>query len=319
LRVFEQASGVTTTDCAIRRGEWPGIQLDPYIISGTTFVGQIHRKTPAFSGFKAGDKVLSLVRYGANARYSCAPKDKLVKIPPTIHPESAVCLPEIYLGAFQALHLGHRGSVRYKSTSFRGKSILVMAGYTAYGRALIEISLAGGADNCYVVSREKHHAAISRMGAIPLTKHPQDWLTLIGKKISIIITVNDHGLCTENVTQDHLKALDLNGQVVHIGYPGIDHSLLLSNAAASPSRLICKSERHKDRIKSFNVFDSWDNDHKLCKKDLEHLLGLLEEKKLFPEVLERIPLSKVAKAHSILEARVLCGFIVCDPWIKEIV
>ena len=72
-----------------------------------------------------------------------------------------------------------------------------------------------------------------------------------------------------------------------------------------------------NRSFAYNVFDSWDSDPKLARKDLEHLVGLLEKGRLTPEVLERVPLSKVAKVHSILESKKVPGYIVCNPWMQE--
>jgi NADPH:quinone reductase-like Zn-dependent oxidoreductase len=194
-------------------------------------------------------------------------------------------------------------------------------GYSSLGRALMEVALAGGADFCYALAKEKQFESISRLGAIPLSKDPQDWLTLIGKQIGMIVTVNDGncGLYNEQVTKEHLKALkNQEGQVVILGQPGVDNSIQVSSSS-NPSKLICKSHRSKlqDRSTSYNVFDAWKMDTKQCKRDLEHLLNLLEQCRLNPEVLERIPLSKVAKAQSIVESKRMAGHIVCSPWMPQ--
>jgi NADPH:quinone reductase-like Zn-dependent oxidoreductase len=313
------ASIVSPTDCEIRRGEWSEVRLNPYIIPGVAFVGTIHHKekSTAFSKFKPGDMVMSLVKTGSNARYMCIAKDRLVKVPQTLDPDMTVCLSETYLSAFQALHLGQRGAMRYRNNSLKGQSILVMAGHSSLGRALIELALAGGADFCYASAKKRQFESISRIGAIPLSRDPQDWLTLIGRQIGTIVTVKDGGLYTEQITKEHLKALNADGQVVFIGQPGVDNSI--PESSPSPAKLMCKSHRSKlsDRSQSYNVFDSWGSDPKQCKLDLEHLLSLLEQRRLLPEVLERIPLSKVAKAQSIVESKRVSGHIVCLPWIKE--
>jgi NADPH:quinone reductase-like Zn-dependent oxidoreductase len=293
--------------------------LSPYIIPGTAFVGIIHHteKKSAFSSFKPGDSVMALVKSGCNARYMCISRDQLVKVPPKVDPDLAVCLAETYFTAFQALHLGQRTSTRYRDNALQGRSFLIMGGYSSLGRALMELSLAGGADFCYALSKEKQFSAISRLGAIPLSKDPQDWLTLIGKQIGTIITVKDDGLYTEQVTKEHLKTLNNEGRVIVIGQPGVDNAFQISSP--SVSKLICKSHRNKlsERSQCYNAFDSLASDPKQSKKDLEHLLALLEQGRLAPEVLERIPLSKVAKAQRIVESKRMSGHIVCTPWTKE--
>jgi tumor protein p53-inducible protein 3 len=318
-----QSSTVTATDCEIRRGEWADVRLSPYIIPGSTFVGKIDdsEKKSAFSSFKPGDIVMSLVKAGSNARYMCIPKNAIVKVPPHVDSDLAACLPEIYLTAFQVLHMNHRyGSIRYRGDALKGQSILVMNGHSTLGRAIIELSLAAGAAFCYALVKPRQADAVSRLGGIPLSKDPQDWLTLIGRQIHLLVTVIDgSSMCTDNVTKEHLKALNKDGEVVIVGQRGVDNSNnIVSNQPSKPgSRLICKAHKIQDRTKSYNVFDRWESDTKQCKHDLEHLVKLLEDGRVQPEILERIPLSKIAKAQAIVETKKLSGHIVCKPWLPQ--
>jgi NADPH:quinone reductase-like Zn-dependent oxidoreductase len=326
------ASSISTTDCDIRRGEWTSIPLAPYIIPGTSLVGVVGRiEQKKRSCFKEGDVVLGLVTTGGNARYASVPKDMLVRIPSSIDPCVAVCLCEIYLTAFQALHLGQRGNIRYRSDSFRGKSILILCGSSNLGHALIEVASAGGAEYCYALAKEDRHEGIRHRGGIPLPKNPDQWLTLIGRQIHILVVVADrNGLHTDDATPDHFKALHDDGHVIFISPPGVNprNSNKTSSAASggavassfpNPSRLMCKSLKGSqlERSNFFDLFDSWGMDPKTGRRDLEHLITMLEEERIRPVVLERVPLSKVAKVHSILETRRVPGFIVCAPWMHE--
>ena len=311
------------SDCEIRRGEWSEVRLSPFIIPGVAFVGQIHKseKKSPFHRLQPGDIVMSLVKSGSNARYMCAQRDQLVKVPKNLDPAEVVCLAETYLSAFQALHLGHKtAGIRYRGNSMKGASILILGAGTALGQALIEVALAAGAEHVYATAKEKQFDAVSDVGGIPLTKDPQDWLTLIGRRITTIVCV-DSGLYAETVSAEHLKALNKDGQVVIMGAPGIETTA--NNMQASkkilPSNLICTSAKRSLRLRSqyYNVFDKWEIDIKMCKRDLSHLIDLLQSKALRPTVLERIPLAKVAKAQSIIESKRLPGFIICDPWVER--
>jgi D-arabinose 1-dehydrogenase-like Zn-dependent alcohol dehydrogenase len=55
---------------------------------------------------------------------------------------------------------------------------------------------------------------------------------------------------------------------------------------------------------------------KQAKRDLSHLLKLYEEGAVKPNVIERIPLSKVARAQVAIETKSIHGFLICEPWIK---
>ena len=311
------------SDCEIRRGEWSEVRLSPFIIPGVAFMGQIHKseKRSPFHRLQPGDMVMSLVKSGSNARYMCAQRDQLIKVPNNLDPAEVVCLAETYLSAFQALHLGHKAAgIRYRGNSLKGNSILILGAGTALGQALIEVALAGGAQHVYATAKEKQFDAVSEIGGIPLTRDPQDWLTLIGHRISTIVCV-DCGIYAENVSAEHLKALTRDGQVVIIGPPGIETTAANMQPASHshPSNLICTSARKRLRQRSqyYNVFDKWDADMNMCKRDLSHLLDLLQRGALRPNVLERIPLAKVAKAQAIVESKRLSGFIVCDPWLER--
>ena len=52
-------------------------------------------------------------------------------------------------------------------------------------------------------------------------------------------------------------------------------------------------------------------------RDIAYLLQLLEKKEIKPKVLDRMPLSKVARTQEVLEMKQIHGFIVCEPWIKS--
>ena len=210
--------------------------------------------------------------------------------------------------AFQALHLDQtKPSVRYRNKCLNGRSILILEGYSSLGRSLIEVSLASGVNRCYALAKADQHKIISRLGAIPLSHNPQQWLKKIKSKIDVIVAVKDYrDLYTERVTKDHLKTLTNDGRVVVIGQPGVDNSFSFSlvvsegdkdgNKTRKQQKPLeqKKEQKIKKTAESYNVFDSQEADPKQTKRDLEHLLGLLEHNKLAPEVLDLVSLSKVA-------------------------
>ena len=68
---------------------------------------------------------------------------------------------------------------------------------------------------------------------------------------------------------------------------------------------------------AYDVYEEWERNLELCKKDLTHLLTLLEGRVIKPEVLDRLPLTKIGKAHDLLESKRLPGFLVCEPWMRS--
>jgi NADPH:quinone reductase-like Zn-dependent oxidoreductase len=356
------ASLVSATDCAIRRGEWKDMKLDPYIIPGIAFVGKAmgrekKRTRASSSNIEPGDSVLALVREGANARYIALEKKCLIKVPPQLDAERVVCLSETYLTAFQALHLGQRGGMRYRDNSLQGRSILIMNGYSPLGKAIIELARLSGASICYglisdnpkntkdgmgtsSVEMHQRFKKLEQWGAIPLSSDPQDWLTLIGRQIDIFVTTydpNEEDRGDNEITADHWKALKKDGQVhVVCSLPGMSEveqrNMILgsqpSNKAIDTKAFRLPScrpggrEKMADRAVYYNLFDSYMGDRLskvTARKDLEHLIKLMEADLIHPQVAERVSLSKIAKAQRTLEHNKITGegHLVCIPWLRE--
>ena len=322
--------------------------LLPPIIPGAAFVGNIQQPQQHYTGKKqkknnsSSTIVMALIQSGSNARFLCLSKDRLVKVPPKVAPDRAVCLAETYLSAFQAIHLGAqtRPSIRYRSKALEGKSILILEGYSSLGKALIEVAVASGADRCYALADPHQHLHIARLGAIPLSYNSQHWWTqnntITQQQIDVIVAVKDNrGLYTDRVTQGHLNTLKNDGRVIVIGQPGVDNcfpfSLFPSTGShssddAATTNLMCQTRLHhhatttttpsrkKAKAHSYNVFDSQEDNPRQATRDLEHLLGLLEREKLSPEILDLVSLEKVATVQSILESKRVTGHIVCTPW-----
>jgi D-arabinose 1-dehydrogenase-like Zn-dependent alcohol dehydrogenase len=51
------------------------------------------------------------------------------------------------------------------------------------------------------------------------------------------------------------------------------------------------------------------------KKDLSHLVDLLEKRKIVPTILDRVTLAKVADIQHMLEKHRVKGHYICEPWL----
>ena len=313
-----EASTVSSSDCAIRRGEWWGEgsrrELNLPIVPGVAFAGRILQgdKAAERSGFHVGDRVISLVRVGASSRHLCISKDRLVKVPTEIHdPASACCLPEVYLAAFQSLHLGQKNAARYRKTALTGKSILVLGGDTVMGHAAIELGVAAGATIVYGSVKEKHFSAVEQAGGFPLHRDARRWFAMVEGKIDLIIAAENDDYVASNLKYEHVRKLTPNGKLILVTRPDQDETSVVDLDMVDGS-----STTTSRKLAHFNVFDSWEANPKQGKRDLAHLLTLLEKGKVKPNIIERIPLSKVAKAQDLMDDKVLRGFVVCEPWVK---
>lgn len=266
-----------------------------------------------------GDQVLSLVCSGSNSRYVCIPRERLVKVPANYNIDSTklACLPEIYLSAFQALQTGRNSASRYRKNSLSGKSIMFVGGASGLGQAIIELGVEAGASVVYATaSKVKQFQRIIEMGGIPLSDNPAEWLQSINQQVDILIGCTSDTLKdTDPLTYDHLNVLKKKGQLVLLSGPGApnDHPVI------HPGKAPCQVDVFKilKKAHKHNIFESWERDMKQGKKDLAHLIGLLQKGVLNPKILERISLNKVGKAEEIVEARRLHGVIMCEPWMQR--
>jgi len=93
------ATTVNRPDLVQREGKYPPPPGDSEIL-GLEVAGTIEALGPGVSGWKVGDRVLSLVGGGAYAEYAVAYASHLMPIPPSMSFEEAACVCESSITAF---------------------------------------------------------------------------------------------------------------------------------------------------------------------------------------------------------------------------
>jgi NADPH:quinone reductase-like Zn-dependent oxidoreductase len=315
--VHVEASTISQTDLQVRLGDFWGENsrraLNLPIVPGVSFSGIVYQTTQSAlkSGLNVGDRVISLVQVGANSRHLCLNCDQLVKVPEELNdPCSTACIPEVYLTAFQALHMSQRNGGRYRKTSLAGKEILILGGASLIGRALIEVAVAAGCSKVYATGKEKQFQTIYDVGGAPLGRDPRLWRSLLSQKVDLIVGI-DHSVGDSEINEDHVGLLSRNGRMILLCNPDRDEATL-----GIHNELVDFFKINGRKLSLYNVFDAWENELKQCKRDLTHLMKLLVEGSIRPNILEIIALNKVARAQDLLQGKMLPGFIICEPWMK---
>ena len=314
------------TDCSMRNGEWMGKDTPPLPITpGVDFVGKIFcidKDLSTLLQLSAGDRVMSLTRCGGNSRFVSVDPAQLVKISSKVDPAEATCLAETYLSAFQVLHFGQNGGTRYRSTALKGKSILIMGAVaTTLGHAIFELATVAGIDRIFATATPKHFSHLRSLGIIPVSVDPALWYDQLNNEIDLVL-VSDQN---EEVIPEHFKVLKDTGHLIVIGQlvgSGSPVGDWEAKGHARAKQLVCKRNKARismiDRTHDYNQFRQWEADLQKSKKDLSHLIKLLAKGLIKPNVLDRIPLNKVAKAQEVVESRRhASGFLVCEPWLRN--
>lgn len=281
---------------------------------GADMVGKIYRidkQSGQKLGLCVGDRVMSLTKYGGNARYLGIDADQLVKVPESIDPAEAACLAETYLTAFQCLHYGQSPGQRYRRGSLKAKSVLILGSMSStMGRAVSQLSTLAAVDNVYATSKPRHYQRLTSIGILPLSNDPLEWFERLQGRIDLIISFD------EEVSPLLQKIVSSNGDILVVTQSGFDPDKEEAQFDKK-SRLACgrNDGHHTRRLHAYNAHNEWDENLNRSKKDLEHLVELLEATWIVPQILDRIPLSKVARAHEIIGVKDVPGFIVCEPWL----
>jgi NADPH:quinone reductase-like Zn-dependent oxidoreductase len=309
---------VSATDCAIRQGLWWGLTKVPFPITpGVDVVGRIYRvdtETNKKYGWKVGDRIVSLVKWGGNARYVSLDPSHAVAAPETIDPAMAVCIVETYLTAFQVLHMGQANDLRYCDGSLSGKSILLRGlSVSSMSHAIAQLATNADALNIFAVAKDKHFNYLSSLGITPLSNDGKDWLKKMAGKIDLIVS------CDDDMVSIPYKLLKGSGNVISLKSFGRSKCTntgskvsMLKTGLNFRGRL---SRTPRNRTLSYDVYEQWEKDLDICKRDIRHLLQLLDDKKIEPTILDRISLNKVEDAQDLTRSKRLSGFVVCEPWL----
>ena len=118
--------------------------------------------------FAAGDRVGALLAGGGYAEYAVVPAAHAFLIPDSLSWLEGAAIPEVWLTAFQLLHLV--GEVH------PGDTVLVHAGASGVGTAAIQLIVAAGGTAIATVGSEAKVAAATQYGAVAaFNRHAGQW------------------------------------------------------------------------------------------------------------------------------------------------
>lgn len=154
VRIRVAAAGINFADLLARMGLYPDAPPLPTVV-GYEVAGTVDAVGAGVRGFREGDRVGSLTRFGGYADVVCVPAAQAFPISPALSFEKAAAIPVNYLTAW--LMLVHLGCVR------AGDRVLVHAVAGGVGQAAVQICRWRGAEVVGTASASKH-ARLREMG-----------------------------------------------------------------------------------------------------------------------------------------------------------
>ena len=326
----------------IRRGKWYEMHNLPFI-PGSDLVGTIYDigiEASKSSTFKVGDRVAALVSSGGNAKYITVEYRNIIRVPPEVESETALCLSSTYVPAREALDLG-----RKMNTPFTGANILVIGGNGPSGLATIELALLEGA-YVFTTADERHHEHLTKMGAKCFPIDPAKWLPTLRGKMDVVLD----SVCLDGYTSSS-QALNSAGILVCTGMSavytqGAMPTLIMKDARdvravyfKTRVKFLWGNAVHYDRVERYalapNEYAVSDSlrivnlSHRLLnirsyyfpssqKQQFRYLCHLASKGTITPLVSTRAPLNLVASLQRDIElGTTTYGICVCTPWTTQ--
>lgn len=221
------------------------------------------------------------------------PEEKLVHVPETLEPAEAVILILNYTVAYQVLHRSARVKPEDK--------VLIIGASGGVGTAFLQLGKLANL-KMYGLASSAKHSTLTRIGAVPIDYHTQDFVEVIRKAEPDGIDFVFNGMGEEYIDRG-LAVLRRGGTLVQYGGPQSFSRFLLLLAKFALYNLLPNGKM----IKGYGTHRV---DINLLKEDWLVLFKLLEEGKIKPIIAERFPILEAPKANKLLESGKVTGNIV---------
>jgi len=308
VRVRILATGVAFADILMRYGLYPGTPPLPFS-PGYDVVGDVDAIGEGVSDFAIGDRIAALTQWGGYAQYIIVRPEQLTRVPAELDPAEAVSLVLNYVTAYQMLHR----VAEVKS----GQRILVHGGAGGVGTAALQLGRLAGLEMYATASRGKHDL-ITALGARPIDYRTDDFVARVMQ-----MTGNqgvDAVLDAVGGTNWWRSYKTLKPGGAHAGGILVGYGISAALRDGKPSKLIGAASfgllgllsllPDGKRAVWYNIASWKRKRQEWFREDLGALFALLAEKKISPEISERLPLREAARAHQLLENARVTGKIV---------
>ncbi len=304
-RVKVAATGVAFADVLMREGLYPNVPPPPFA-PGYDIVGTVDALGPDVSGLRAGERVAALTMVGGYSDHLCVPAASLVPVPDGVDAAEAVALVLNFLTAQQMLH-------RFKRVR-AGERVLVHGAAGGVGDALLQLGQLAGLEMYGTASRAKH-AAIARFGATAIDYRNEDFVARVRELTgSGVDAVFDAVGGTQ--WKRSYQCLRAGGMLIGYGFSAatVKGRRSLTKAASNwigmPRFQLLQMMTDNRAVAGFNVNYLKEARPDWYREDLSSLLVLLAQKKLRPQIAERLPLAEAARAHRLLDDAAVTGKLV---------
>jgi NADPH:quinone reductase-like Zn-dependent oxidoreductase len=309
VRIRVEAAGVNFADVLARIGLYPDAPQPPYVL-GYEVAGVVDAVGPGAEGFRPGDRVLAITRFGGYSSVVVAPPVQVVPLPTSLTAVKAAAIPVNYMTAWLML-------VRFGNLQ-PGEQVLVHSVAGGVGQAAVQICRSRGATVIGTASAAKHERLREAGVAHCIDYRRQDVLAEVrrltgGRGVDIVLDA-----LGGRSFRDSYRCLAPLGRLMVFGMSsfatGTKRRLLsvvkglLATPRFHPLSLINRNRG----VFGLNIGHLW-KESALLRGMLDEIVGLAAAGTFDPVVDRAFPLEEAGDAHLYLQERRNFGKVVLVP------
>jgi NADPH:quinone reductase-like Zn-dependent oxidoreductase len=310
LRIRVQAAGLNFAEVSARQGLYPDAPKPPSVV-GYEVSGTVDVLGEGVQGFKPGDRVWAMCRFGGHAELVCTPAALVRPMPDGLSFEKAAAIPVAYATA--AMLVSDFGQVR------EGDSVLIHMAAGGVGVAAIQLCKRIPGVTLFGTASPSKHEFLKAQGMHhPIDYRSKDFEAEVraltkGRGVDVILDALGGVYWKKNY-----RLLAPLGRLMMFGLtnatrPGT-RSLLraVGQVARSPRWTPMQLMNENKSVAGLNMGHLF-GESALLKRGLDKLARLAAEGAISPIIDGAFPFSKAADAHLRIESRQNVGKVVLVP------
>ncbi|MGC2194092.1 MAG: medium chain dehydrogenase/reductase family protein [Terriglobales bacterium] len=311
VRLKVLATGVAFADVLMRYGMYPNTPPLPFS-PGYDVVGVVDKLGEGVSSLAPGDTVAALIMVGGYSQYACVTASELTRVPAGVDPAEAVSLVLNYVTAHQLIHR--------MAALGPGQTVLIHGAAGGVGTAALELGKLASLKMFGTASRGKHDL-VTALGGIPIDYKTDDFVARVlqmtqGAGVDAVFDAVGGNNWWRSYQTLRAGRKTPGGKLIGYGMSSVidqgKPSKLRGAASFALLGLLSILPDGKS-ARWYSITTEKKHHPEWFREDLAHLLDLLREKKIQPQVSERLPLREAQRAHDLIEHARTTGKIILLP------
>ncbi len=292
-----ESISVNYADIMIRRGVYPAMPPLP-VIPGAECSGVVDSVGEGVTGLKPGQRVTLTGTQASYAEYVVANARLVFPIPDDISMDIAAAFPAVYLTAYHMLHtMAHVEA---------GQAVLIHAAAGGVGTALIQLGKLAGVTTFGLTSSAGKAQFAEEQGVDHIINYKTEDVVARVKQVTddrgVDLILNS--VAGESFHRD-FEMLAPMGLIIWYGLAAGQPKINLTEQLAN-------SFMNSLGVRTFSVYNIFEKPDLLA-HSTQKMIQYLAEGRIKPHIHERLPLSKAAQAHELLEAGAVTGKLILKP------